>query len=570
MAITAITVAILAFIPVSRDYQYGGHSWNSVPPSGYYLARIREIKDGYPLLGNPFILEHKDGLAPAFFIPDWIATIPYLLGASLLMVIAINNVLWALVFVLLLYILFRRLELSPIVTSVGSLFAYTQVYSLMQSQVSMQIIFPFYLFFLITLFDWLNDIENSKKQLLIALATSLTLYTYNYTAQVAFLTLILIGCVFIFRKKWKYAMNTISIGLWSALFSLPAIVITLNQLRNQYYFETLRRIGVVYSHLPVAEVWYSGRWIVAGIVFLFIILSIAKQDKKRLWATCGSLSSIGVGMFAVGLTNVISGLELETAQHIQRFVIVWLVIVVFVGGRMLLEIFRNGDSGKKGYVLLGLFTILCLGNYSYFGDVNEVFGSINSKYIEERQEYAAPLEYIDEQESEPVVIWTRAGSELSSYVQVLSRNYSLFENMGILHLLSTGEVEERYLVSKYLEDPKKEDIMDDLQLFAGSAVNRHDTNVRNRWNRLCTILHLSIIGADCLTPITREEYNKGYVDLLYARYEKEIVPNIAHEVSKYNVKYIIKDKVNDEEFTPERLEGVMLVYEDARFSVYKK
>src|SRR3989338_4485083 len=94
LAVLALFVLAASLIPAVNVYQAVGNEWRGVPPvytdEDYYYARMREVSDGYPFLGNPYFYEHRTDPAPTFFVTDWLAATPLVLGASLPMTLIFN------------------------------------------------------------------------------------------------------------------------------------------------------------------------------------------------------------------------------------------------------------------------------------------------------------------------------------------------------------------------------------------------------------------------------------------------------------------------------------------------
>src|SRR3989344_4737718 len=95
-----IFVSFLAVIPITHTYFQNGSSWAGVVPSFvnddlYYYARMNNITNGYPFIGNPYYFEHRQEISPAFFVSDWIATIPMKLGVSFILTISFNFIFWS-------------------------------------------------------------------------------------------------------------------------------------------------------------------------------------------------------------------------------------------------------------------------------------------------------------------------------------------------------------------------------------------------------------------------------------------------------------------------------------------
>ena len=64
----------------------------------YYFARIHEIADGKPFIGNPYFFEHKDEPSVAFFGADWVASVPVLVGLPFGLAMYLNLLFWLCIF----------------------------------------------------------------------------------------------------------------------------------------------------------------------------------------------------------------------------------------------------------------------------------------------------------------------------------------------------------------------------------------------------------------------------------------------------------------------------------------
>src|SRR3989344_3093921 len=42
----------------------------------FYMARIKDVMDGHPTLGNAYLLEHKNQLPQQLFLPEWLLAQP--------------------------------------------------------------------------------------------------------------------------------------------------------------------------------------------------------------------------------------------------------------------------------------------------------------------------------------------------------------------------------------------------------------------------------------------------------------------------------------------------------------
>ena len=115
-------------------------------------------------------------------------------------------------------------------------------------------------------------------------------------------------------------------GMLTAILIIPFGIYTLLQMSGPYYFETLTRIGLVYTRIPAIEAFFYGRWIVIALItlgslwFFFPKKEGGDREKKIFWFATGA--ALFVGLFL----NVITGVELTLAVHIGRFVILWMAM----------------------------------------------------------------------------------------------------------------------------------------------------------------------------------------------------------------------------------------------------
>lgn len=539
----------------------------------YYYARIKEIKDGYPFMGNPYFLEHNQEITPAFFLADWMAYVPLLLGASFNASLFINLIFWSLVFVFLAYLFLQKIGVSKICSAIGAFLSYFQVYFLMTSPVSMQIIFPFFLFFLWTFAVWFQDSTNKKKKFLLIISSAFSFYVYTYLWQIV-LTLIFLSILYLFLSKDKKRVWSLLTVLFSTLvLSAPLFVYTFKQLSHLDYWDTMQRIGFVSTHLPTAEVYYSGRWIILLLlVWLLSWFWIKELKENKYFLSAFKFFALsGSALVIVSASNVITGKELELAQHIVRFILVWLPLA-FVA----LVFFLKQNSAffrlnNKKSVLLVVLLLICLGGLaSYYGEKIAFFKDAPAvaENIEKEISYSAPLVWLDTTEKNSIVVWADPKG-INNYVPITTKHYVLFSNPGILQLLPSSEANERYLVANYFNNLTLSDIENDFQSYAGSGNAVHPYKIYNRKVKLCRILHLNYFGYNCGDTTTSVGFKgEQYFNTLYEQYINEIKPNIKNYLLKYHVSYVIQDLSGGMTVDPKEIDGV-LVYNDGIFLIYK-
>lgn len=587
LVILFAVTTLLIFLPtlnlfLDKDFEWRGVETStvaSVGPWSYYEARAREIVNGHPFMGNPYFLEHNNEIAPAFFLADWLGAIPRLLGVSLGWTANINLLFWSLLFVFLSYGILRELGVSKNLSIVGAELSYFQVFDLMARPVSMQIVFPFYLFFLLAFLLWLKDGADKKRTVWLILASTLSFYIYTYSWQIAIIMLGLAGLYWLLMREKEKVFGLIKAMGFIIIFSTPLFVFTYLQITHPYYWETMRRIGFMQTHMIFAETFYSGRWVIL-IILAWLLSFYWSKELRANQAFKQSLIFVvisGLSLVIASASNIITGKEAELAQHISRYILAWapLMLVAF------LSLVKNNWADFKPFSLFKkiIIFILCLTcffglagyyrNHAYLYELSHRREIIQN--IEDNRRPNAVLSWLEEREKNPVVIWIDddSASAIEGYISAATEHYVLFNLGGGSHLVSSKEVEERYLVSNYFNKLSLFDIKKDFISYAGGPAAVHLYKTHNRKVTLCRFFRLDGLGYDCgektdAFTLKGEQY---FIDL-YDKYEKEIVPNIGDYLKKYQVAYFIKDARVNKNLDAEKI-GLERVYDDGNFEVYK-
>lgn len=583
LCLVAVTV-FLVFLPTVNLFFAKDLNWRDVATApgksmwSYYDARIREIVNGYPFMGNPYFLEHNNEIAPAFFLADWLAAIPRLLGASLEGGATINLLFWSLVFVFLAYHILREMGVSKIVSVVGAELSYFMVFYMMARPVSMQVIFPFYLFFLLAFLFWIEDTANKKRSALLVLASTASFYIYTYLWQIVVIILGLAGMYWLIIGKKDKVISLIKMLGLIVIFSAPLFVYTYLQITHPYYWETFRRMGFMSTHMPFAETFYSGRWIILIILVWLLGFWWSKELRaNQTYKTSVIFVAIsGLSLIIASASNIITGKEIELAGHIVRFVWLWVPLTLaaflfFVKNNW--TSFKSFSLSKK--IIIFILCLMCfLGAGIYY---KRSFLMLFRKqqaiqnYADENRRSRAVLGWLESREKKPVVIWIDNDSQsaIEGYITAATKHYVLFSIGGTLHLVSAQEVEERYLVSNYFNKLSLADIKSDFNLYAGLADAVHLAKTKNRKVKLCNFFQLNLLGYDCGRETNSYELKgEKYFTDLYDKYTKEIVPNIREYLKKYHATYFIKDRRVDKNIDAGEI-GMERAYYDDYFEVYK-
>lgn len=578
LAVLSAIVVLLALIPAAQTLMKAGAEWHGVPPeyvsdSLFYYAQIHQVAEGYPFVGNPYFIEHRNAVSPAFFVPDWLYAAPLFLGLPLFPTIMLNFIVWSLVFAILAFGIFRVVGLPRSVSVAGSIFAYLQAYWLILRPVSMQQVFPFFLFFLLALLLWLREPMRKRNVVILALATVAPFYIYAYLWQVIVVINGLLAAFLLLRKRTTELYKFIIANIAAFILALPEAVLLWKQFATPFYWDTMQRIGLVETHIPPLYTLYYVRWIVLimgiGFSLYFFLRNRNEQAAQKVNELNVFFLLTSLGLFIVMISNIITGKELETATHIGRFVMLWFALGFVTYGFVAIKERTSlmGLSPIKKGVLVLLFLLCALGLMRNFKESLPFTAIATNTSLDSVQGYAAPLAWLDKRESAPVVIW--ADGLLSHYIPILTKDYVLFAAAGGLQVESSREVAERYLVSEYFANLSLKDIEKNYRVYAGAGNAADQPEASSRVTKICNFLQLGRFGFHCGKELTGVSLKgQSYFDGLASEY-KNIQANISAELKKFNVTYIIKDNKNDPQFHPEDIKGSVLVYNDGRFSIFK-
>lgn len=562
----AVTV-IFSLIPVVQTVVRVNDKWQGVTPKYidddlYYYARIKEVVDGNPFIGNPYFMEHRDERSVAFFVADWIASIPFLMKIPFNLSIVINFVFWSLLFVLLVYFLARATELSSPYSALLSFFSYLEVYWVVFRPVVMQEVFPFFILFLLALIVWLKEPLNRRSAIFLMVASVLPFYIYTYLWQITSVILAIVFFHKLIQKKWEEIKILSLVAMGIVAVSLPSIIYTIYQIRSFFYWETVGRIGLVESYLPTIYAYQYGRWaVLLALVFIllkrWLVVVVSNKDEKVFLAAIYS----GMSLFLISVSNIVTGKELETAQHAGRFITLWMAIFFPV---VLWNFYKyRKELFKLNWIkLIVLFVVsfLCLGFLLSNFNRSLPFKKIAEADVVSIQDYSIPLNWLEKKETDPIVIW--ADEEISTYIPILTKHYVLWHPAGGLHLMSTIENEDRFLFSRIGTTTTDEIFLHYREFEGAGAVWRYSNSFyKNRIN--CFILK------ECREDIElRDWVGTTTIQNLLDR-EIELKNDLAGNLKKYKVSYIISDISKKEDGYFMSLFKEKEVWRNERFVIYK-
>lgn len=567
-------VLVLTTIPVLETVFVIGNAWQGILPpltDGIYDARVQTIGEGHFTGGNAFFLEHSDDPPLVIFAGAWINAIPLLIGIPFTTTMVINFIIWSLLFAVSAYLLFRELRVPSWCSVFGTIFLYIQSYGHVLRPVNLQTVYPFYFLFFLALLRLIRE-QSRKNIVFLALVTGATFYFYSYLWQTVVITLGLLFLYALVRRDWSLLKATFLSSLIGGAIGLPVPLYMLwLSLTSPYFWESVGRLGLVNTHLPMAEVIYSGGWIGVVCAFLAILLwRVRTLRENKEFILLGTFLAIsGFGLWVMEGSNLITGKLLETGEHMPGLIFPWLVIAVVSLGTFLL---RQRAQLSSGLRMLAVCTFLVLSivsirfSYAHLGAFLPPY--VNRTVWQANEQYAKPLAWLQDKEKNPVAVWSNT-SYVTTLLPTYTRHFSLHTYWGKLELVPEGEIHERYLITQYFNNPTVSDLKNDIESYLGRQDTAHNAKTIERGIKICRILFFWDKNKDCGTPPTPQQLlgEKFFTDI-EKKFKTDIKPNIKAYLKKYHVSYMLKDNTSDSPFHPETL-GAVLVYTDDRFELYK-
>lgn len=575
-----VCVLFLSFLPTLEAKLVLGDMWRGVPVTytdeTLYQAQVQMVGQGNLTAGNPYLFEHRNDPPLVIFAGDWIGAIPQWLGLSFVTANFIDLLFWGSFFAIVLFALFRFFSISPLLSAIATLWVYLESFAWVQRVSNMQPFLGFFVLFYLSLARFLKE-QNNNTVLWLGMSLGSMFYFYAFLWQAFVITLGLVFLYSFFRKNWHLLAHVFYAGLLGVTIGAPVpLYIYWISHTKPLFWESVSRYGLVSTHIPMAEVFYSGGFIGLVLLFLWLLQYRHKElsiDPKVIYIL-EFIALSGLGLWVMEGSNLFTGKLLETAEHIKLFIYKFYII-----DAALLSSFLHTYKSKlskvvkcMGWVLVSLLLSMSLYYtylYFYVTFISVLSNPQSMQDWRDEQAYAGPITWLNEHEHEPVVVWTDPDEYISWYFAVLSSHYVLFATPAIWHLTSDEEIRERYLVAEYFNSPSEDFLKKDIAVYMGRNIVFHQAKTIERKVKICRVIFFLDRSYDCGTiPTPLDVIGDNTFSGLEQKSNQEIRPHITEYLKKYHVRYVLKDKKLHSNYEPLKLRG-LLVYSDARYELYR-
>jgi len=519
----------------------------------FYMARIKDILDGHPFLGNAYLFEHKNQLPQQLFLPEWLLAQP-LKFFNLDVVqgrILYNFILPTFAFILT-YFAFYLIYPSRFWAGLFAVFLFFGLYLFKFTRpVIPQFVFLFWLTHFIFLwkliesksFDILEYQSIFKNKILLMSILNFGLLFYIYPFYWTFYLVFLVVLSFLFFFREKILSNKFLTVLLGGLL-IGSVYFYLNFLASQLpeYRETLTRLQLVFSRSPSGFKIVLFSLAVLAIFGILLKLKSIRLDKETLFFLAGIFSII-----VVTNQNILTGRKFEFSSHYYMLAVFFLVFAVYyLFSKFKDRLFRFGPL------------ILLVAAFSVFNGVSGFLASavkVSDQNVY-AQNYKAIFDWLNENTPKDSVVY--AYNNLSELIPVYTANNVFYSRAANLFLMPDSEVKERFILNNFFEKFDRDFVIkNERSIWGVRYIDRYgDAAQANKWRRL---IGLKLKDE---TRLPEEEINKILVEV--SKVQKN---SFTERFKKYKADYFVWDRIkNPDWLIPDSFEKI---YETNQFAIFE-
>lgn len=499
----------------------------------YYLAQIRDVLDGHPWLGNPYIREYAHLRSPSLVLPVWIAALPGLFGFTINQIFFLNAVFYTVVTALLLFVLLQRLTGGNRGLSVvAALMTTAYIHNLILRPAVMQTVYPVFLLFLLALHAHLRRPNNRWTIVVLGIVAVLSFYHYLYLWMIVFACLGLLTLQSIWYRDRAAILRWAILWAGVALLSVPEMLHIVSSLEDPLMQEASYRIGLVTTRLIQPTTVLNAKYLLlcaAGII------AIRFWRKTRWTPEEMTLLLALAGILLVTFSNVVTGKDMELLTHPWRF---GLILTGLCFAYFLQESWKNGRTRIIG---IGMACLLLATMSVHIVFRSNAFAYLkNGEAIAREASLAAEctdvLAALDSIEETGVIV---APPSCHPLVPMYTHHSVLFDDSARLHPVPTEELLERFLLQRMATGEAEAGIRHSLSAIVGIGP-RHEAEQKNLRNAYCRTFRLC---AD--DGIVYAEADVAAIDALTAlasAIASRLRSDIPGSLERFGVTHIVRDR----------------------------
>ena len=433
----------------------------------WYFARIREVLDGHPTIGNPYLWEHKSKPPSPVFLGEWILAQPIrLVGGGVVAWGVIYDFFLPAIITLLTYsclYVITRLRWLAVLGAVFLILGWSP--SDFGRAVSPQFNVVFWLsqFLLLERLVRAHEAARplSRLAVLSAVNFGLLFYLYPYYWSFYFVLLAFLGALFWYRRE-RRMVGALLITLGGGLvIAAPFFLHTLRAMQLPEYAETLRRISMIDSHFP------SGIAIVVpGLALLAVVGALTW---KGIVPRTRHLAVLVVGVFAIMLSanqHVLTGRNFEFSSHYAPLALFWFT---FLGGFLISAVWLRLGA-MRFRIGCGIALVVIAMAAWNFRDTGAWFRPLPAEALAASAENLELFAWLNEHAEPDAVVF--APLSVSHLMPIYTAANVFFAVPARLSFLPDAEVLDRFLLNHYGERVSREGVLaNERAIFGVQFIN---------------------------------------------------------------------------------------------------
>lgn len=432
--------------PLQLGKEYKGIYMMQTANETEYLARIKEITDGYWKLGSVPFYEYKDN--PPLMAPNVLdflyAGANYVSGISISNLVIISKFFLPALFFLLIYFFIRQLSrnkefLSNKISAIGggllivlgydlvdygSLFSYIKGINspsdfLLWTRPINPILGGMLIFGFLLVFWKLykNETTGRKSKYLIfsaGILFSLAIMSYFFSWGIILSLLAVFGLISLISKNWLLLKKVCLIAFLGILFSAPYLYNIYSAAKNPIYKESAVRTGIFYGR----ELFLNKFLILALFIFLaasFAVFYARKKEiggsffKEKWWPVC--LAMITCGFIALNQ-------QLATGQTVWPYHFVQYTIPLSIAAIFIALYNFSFYSGFLKKLWMAISFIAIAGSLSFGAYTQAMAYKNNFASYKEKQKYAEVFDWINKNAEKDCVVLTEDKVFLNKFLLI--------------------------------------------------------------------------------------------------------------------------------------------------------
>ncbi len=549
--ILALVLSFLMIWPQLHFMVSSGKDFRGIVPSfvddeDFYNARVKDVIDGHPMIGNAYLFEHKNSLSIQFLGEYLLAQPLKFFGLSVIQGRFLYNLLLPSLSFLLTYLIFYLISKSRRWSAIFSSFLFFGLYlGNFLRPVSPQLNFIFWLTQFIFLWRLVKEVSSRKFLLLNIVNLGLLFYIYPYywTFYVVFLA-ILAGIYFIYDRGLSLAMVKVISG--GFVIGIPYFINSYSFSQAPEYAETITRVGLIFSRFP------SGIWIISWAFVLAALFALALKRKLINFNDKTALLFIGGILAAVisSNSNIITGKNLEFSSHYRMLSVFFFSFSFAYLWKLYLE--RNFRYKKiAGMVLLSVALLLSAQNTYAYLKQHSVSASPGD------QDYALLFNWLNKNMPKDSVIY--ANDTLSNLIPIYTSNNVFYSENANLFLAGDSEIITRFVLNNYFETFNREFVIKNARsIYRVRYIDKYGKAVQS--NKLRKLLGIKTVPEVFLPEDAINNVLNRAVKLQKEDLEKEL--------KNFRVDYVLWDKDKNPEWKFGNKKFVSKIFEHNSLVLY--